>query len=95
MKPLLLVLEGLEESLEGELGQPIIFLDQGGEYPPKSVRGRKPNEKLVWNILKSYFIQSEIITEFRNSLYEHKACGSVPKQWDRSFSLWDRSHSNR
>ena len=69
MKPLLLVLEGLEESLEGEIGQPIIFLDQGGKYPPKSVRGRKSTEKLVWNILKSYFIQSEIITEFRNSLY--------------------------
>ena len=28
-------------------------------------------------------------------VYEHKACGSVPKQWDRSFSLWDRSHSNQ
>ena len=26
---------------------------------------------------------------------EHKAYGSVPKWWDRSFSLWDRSHSNQ
>ena len=47
VKPLLLVLEGLEECLEGGLGQPIIFLDQGGECQPKSVIGRKPNEK-IW-----------------------------------------------
>jgi hypothetical protein len=37
----------------------------------------------------------EAMASLLQTTNEHKGCGSVPKWWDQSFSLWDRSHSNQ